>query len=72
LVDVAKTVRCCSAIAQAAVTVAVRASGFCLRQSFAINIGVGHFFGELMTSQKHGPPLTYAYLGFTYRLKLEH
>jgi len=25
-----------------------------------------------MTSEKHGAPLTYAYLGFTYRFKLEH
>jgi hypothetical protein len=42
-------------------------------KSFVTNIGVGHFFpGELMTSQKHGAPLTYAYLGFTYRFKLEY
>ncbi len=42
-------------------------------KSFATNIGVGHFFpGELMTSQKHGAPLTYAYLGFTYRFKVEY
>jgi Alginate export len=42
-------------------------------KSFVTNIGVGHFFpGELMTSEKHGAPLTYAYLGFTYRFKLEH
>jgi hypothetical protein len=41
--------------------------------SFVTNIGVGHFFpGELMTSEKHGAPLTYAYLGFTYRFKVEH
>jgi len=25
-----------------------------------------------MTSEKHGAPLTYAYLGFTYRFKAEH
>jgi len=25
-----------------------------------------------MTSEKHGAPLTYAYLGFTYRFKVEH
>jgi hypothetical protein len=43
------------------------------RKSFVTNIGVGHFFpGELMTSEKHGAPLTYAYLGFTYRFKLQH
>jgi hypothetical protein len=42
-------------------------------KSFVTNVGVGHFFsGELMTSEKHGAPLTYAYLGFTYRFKLEH
>jgi hypothetical protein len=42
-------------------------------KSFVTNIGVGHFFpGELMTSQKHGAPLTYAYLGFTYRFKVEY
>ena len=42
-------------------------------KSFVTNIGVGHFFpGELMTSEKHGAPLTYAYLGFTYRFKIEH
>ena len=42
-------------------------------KSFVTNIGVGHFFpGELMTTEKHGAPLTYAYLGFTYRFKVEH
>jgi hypothetical protein len=42
-------------------------------KSFVTNFGVGHFFpGELMTSEKHGAPLTYAYLGFTYRFKVEH
>ena len=42
-------------------------------KSFVTNIGVGHFFpGELVTSEKHGAPLTYAYLGFTYRFKVEH
>lgn len=40
---------------------------------FVTNIGVGHFFpGELMTSEKHGAPQTYAYLGFTYRFKVEY
>ena len=43
------------------------------RKSLVTNIGLGHFFpGELMTSEKHGAPLTYAYLGFTYRFKFEH
>jgi hypothetical protein len=43
------------------------------RKSFVTNIGVGHFFpGKVMTSEKHGAPLTYAYLGFTYRFKVEH
>jgi hypothetical protein len=43
------------------------------RKSFVTNIGVGHFFpGEVMTSEKHGAPLTYAYLGLTYRFKVEH
>ena len=42
-------------------------------KSFVTNIGVGHFFpGEVMTIEKHGAPLTYAYLGFTYRFKVEH
>jgi len=42
-------------------------------KSFVTNVGVGHFFpGELMTSEKHGAPLTYGYVGFTYRFKIEH
>jgi hypothetical protein len=46
---------------------------YVLHKSFVTNIGVGHFFpGEVMTSEKHGAPLTYAYLGFTYRFKVEH
>ena len=46
---------------------------YVFHKSFVTNIGVGHFFpGELMTSEKHGAPLTYAYLGFTYRFKVEH
>jgi len=46
---------------------------YIFHKSFVTNIGVGHFFpGELMTSQSHGAPLTYAYLGFTYRFKIEH
>jgi Alginate export len=43
------------------------------RKAFVTNVGVGHFFpGEVMTSSNHGAPLTYVYLGFTYRFKLEH
>jgi Alginate export len=46
---------------------------YIFKKSFVTNIGVGHFFpGEVMTSEKHGAPLTYAYLGFTYRFKVEH
>jgi Alginate export len=46
---------------------------YIFRKSFVTNIGVGHFFpGELMTSENHGAPLTYAYLGFTYRFKVQH
>jgi len=46
---------------------------YIFHKSFVTNVGVGHFFpGELMTSEKHGAPLTYAYLGFTYRFKAEH
>lgn len=46
---------------------------YVFHKSFVTNIGVGHFFpGELMTSENHGAPLSYAYLGFTYRFKVEH
>jgi hypothetical protein len=46
---------------------------YVFHKSFVTNIGVGHFFpGRVMTSEKDGAPLTYAYLGFTYRFKLEH
>jgi hypothetical protein len=46
---------------------------YIFHKSFVTNIGVGHFFpGEVMTSSKHGAPLTIAYLSFTYRFKLEH
>jgi hypothetical protein len=47
---------------------------YIFHKSFVTNVGVGHFFpGELMTTAtaKHAP-LTYAYLGFTYRFKVEH
>ena len=46
---------------------------YVFHKSFVTNVGVGHFFpGELMTSENHGAPLTYAYVGFTYRFKVEH
>jgi Alginate export len=46
---------------------------YIFHKSLVTNIGVGHFFpGELMTSENHCAPLTYAYLGFTYRFKVEH
>jgi hypothetical protein len=46
---------------------------YIFHKSFVTNIGVGHFFpGEVMTSENHGAPLTYAYVGFTYRFKVEH
>jgi hypothetical protein len=46
---------------------------YIFHKSFVTNIGVGHFFpGEVMTSENHGAPLTYVYLGFTYRFKIEH
>jgi len=46
---------------------------YIFHKSFVTNIGVGHFFpGEVMTSGKHGAPLTYAYVGFTYRFEVEH
>jgi hypothetical protein len=41
------------------------------RRYLIANIGVGHLFpGELMTHDAHGAPLTLAYLGFTYRFKV--
>jgi hypothetical protein len=50
-----------------------RRTKYILYKSLVTNIGVGHFFpGELMTSENHSAPLTYAYLGFTYRSKAEH
>jgi hypothetical protein len=46
---------------------------YIFHKSFVTNAGVGHFFpGELMTSENHGAPLTYAYVGFTYRFKVGH
>jgi hypothetical protein len=44
-------------------------------KSFVTNIGVGHFFPGAAVVEgepaKHAP-LTYAYVGFTYRFKVEH
>ncbi len=38
------------------------------RRSYVTNVGVGHLFpGAVMTSGRHGAPLTLAYLQFTYR-----
>jgi hypothetical protein len=35
--------------------------------------GGGHFFpSQLMTSENHGAPLTYLFLGFTDRINVEH
>ena len=45
---------------------------YIFRKSFVTNIGVGHFFpGYVLTSTKHGPPQTLAYLQFTYRFKVD-
>jgi hypothetical protein len=48
---------------------------YIFKKSFVTNLGVGHFFpGEVMTTgapTKHAP-LTYAYMSFTYRFKVEH
>jgi hypothetical protein len=45
------------------------------KKSFVTNLGVGHFFpGEVVTEglpTKHAP-LTYAYISFTYRFKIQH
>ncbi len=41
------------------------------RKYLVANVGVGHLFpGELMTHDAHGAPLTLAYLGLTYRFKV--
>jgi len=41
------------------------------RNYLVANLGVGHLFpGELMTRDAHGAPPTLAYLGFTYRFKV--
>jgi len=41
------------------------------RKYLVTNVGVGHLFpGEVMTHGAHGAPLTLAYLGFTYRFKV--
>jgi hypothetical protein len=43
------------------------------KKSFVTNVGVGHFFpGEVVTSTAKHAPLTYAYIGFTYRFKMQH
>jgi hypothetical protein len=41
--------------------------------NMTMNAGVGHFFpGTLMRENSHGAPLTLAYLGLTYRFKVNH
>src|ERR1700733_1169041 len=38
---------------------------------WAVNAGVGHFFpGSLMSANSHDAPLTYSYLGITYRFRV--
>jgi Alginate export len=48
---------------------------YIFKKSLVTNLGVGHFFpGEVMTTgapTKHAP-MTYAYISFTYRFKVEH
>ena len=45
------------------------------KKSFVTNVGVGHFFPGAAVVEgaptKHAP-LTYAYIGFTYRFKIQH
>jgi hypothetical protein len=42
-----------------------------LRNDLTLNAGVGHFSpGTLMQENKHGAPLTLAYLGLTYRFRV--
>jgi hypothetical protein len=42
------------------------------RKYVVVNVGVGHLFpGEVMTHDGHGAPLTLAYLGFTYRFRVD-
>jgi hypothetical protein len=42
------------------------------RDSWVVNAGVSHLFpGSLMVANKHGAPLTFAYLSFTYRFKID-
>ena len=44
-----------------------------LRDYMVMNVGVGHFSpGTLMRENAHGAPLTLAYMGLTYRFKLNH
>jgi hypothetical protein len=39
---------------------------------WVVNGGVSHFFpGSLMSANKHGAPLTYAYFSLTYRFKVD-
>jgi len=43
-----------------------------VRKYVVANVGVGHLFpGNVMTHNAHGAPLTLAYLGFTYRFRVD-
>ncbi len=45
---------------------------YILRKSFVTNVGLGHFFpGYVMTSSRHGAPLTLGYLQLTYRFTVD-
>jgi len=50
------------------------ASGKWVIHSYLVmNAGVGHFSpGTVLRENTHGAPLTLAYLGFTYRFKVDH
>jgi hypothetical protein len=46
---------------------------YVIHEDLVINAGVGHFSpGALMQQNAHGAPLTLAYLGLTYRFKVNH
>jgi hypothetical protein len=43
------------------------------KDDMTLNVGVGHFSpGTLMRQNAHGPPLTLAYFGLTYKFKVNH
>ena len=44
-----------------------------IKDYLVMNVGVGHFSpGTLMRENNHGAPQTLAYIGFTYRFKVNH